>query len=66
MLASVHQMKCPCAAFAGFLMHLHVASHWGEWHFVVLVEWSTEVGVCRHIRGGIRLLNEIDDDFGLW
>ena len=58
-------MKCPCAAIVSFLMHPHVAAHQGEWHFVV-VKWSTEVGVCRHIRGGIRLLNEIDGGFGLW
>jgi hypothetical protein len=55
-------MKFPCAAFVGFLMYLCIASHWGEWHFVV-VEWSTEVGACQHIWGGIKLSSEIDGDF---
>ena len=32
----------------------------------VVVEWSAEVSICRHIWGGIRLLDEVYCDLGLW
>ena len=35
-------------------VHLRVAPHWDERHFVE-VKWATEMATCQHIWGGIRL-----------
>jgi hypothetical protein len=64
-IPAVNQMICPCTKFVDFLVHLSLTSHWSEWHFVV-VEGSTEMCICQNVGGGIRLLNQIDFDLGLW
>lgn len=44
-IPSIDGMICPCASLICLLVNLCIATHWRQWHFVV-VEGSTEVCIC--------------------
>ena len=62
---SINGMIVPRAAIVGLLVYLRRASHWSEWHLVV-IERSDEMRVCRNGGCCILLSEQIESDLCLW
>ena len=62
---AVDVMIMPRASLVGLLVYLYRASHWCEWHLVV-IERSAKMRVCRNGGRCIRLSEQIECGLGLW